>query len=42
MDTEVAYSGSLQMTLETKMNLSKLGKESSAEESGPAEAGREG
>uniref|UniRef100_A0A8C3UQH5 SMP-LTD domain-containing protein n=1 Tax=Catharus ustulatus TaxID=91951 RepID=A0A8C3UQH5_CATUS len=39
---EVTYSGSLQMTLETKMNLSKLGKESSAEESSPAEAGREG
>uniref|UniRef100_A0A8D2M4G9 Uncharacterized protein n=1 Tax=Zonotrichia albicollis TaxID=44394 RepID=A0A8D2M4G9_ZONAL len=38
----VTYSGSLQMTLETKMNLSKLGKESSAEESSPAEAGREG
>ncbi|XP_018863835.1 testis-expressed protein 2-like isoform X1 [Parus major] len=42
VDMEVTYSGSLQMTLETKMNLSKLGKESSAEESGPAEAGREG
>ncbi|XP_057891188.1 testis-expressed protein 2-like [Melospiza georgiana] len=42
VDLEVTYSGSLQMTLETKMNLSKLGKESSAEESGPAEAGREG
>ncbi|NXR72427.1 TEX2 protein, partial [Pycnonotus jocosus] len=42
VDMEVTYSGSLQMTLETKMNLSKLGKESSTEESGPAEAGREG
>ncbi|NXS25213.1 TEX2 protein, partial [Mystacornis crossleyi] len=42
VDMEVTYSGSLQMTLETKMNLSKLGKESSAEESGPTEAGREG
>ncbi|NWI02441.1 TEX2 protein, partial [Tichodroma muraria] len=42
VDMDVTYSGSLQMTLETKMNLSKLGKESSAEESGPAEAGREG
>ncbi|XP_075624303.1 testis-expressed protein 2 isoform X2 [Balearica regulorum gibbericeps] len=42
VDMEVTYSGSLQMTLETKMNLCKLGKESSAEESGPAEAGREG
>ncbi|NXY08597.1 TEX2 protein, partial [Pteruthius melanotis] len=42
VDMEVTYSGSLQMTLETKMNLSKLGKESSAEESGLAEAGGEG
>ncbi|NXB32487.1 TEX2 protein, partial [Eulacestoma nigropectus] len=42
VDMEVTYSGSLQMTLETKMNLSKLGKESSTEESGPAEAGGEG
>ncbi|NWT81217.1 TEX2 protein, partial [Lanius ludovicianus] len=42
VDMEVTYSGSLQMTLETKMNLSKLGKESFAEESIPAEAGREG
>ncbi|NXI96809.1 TEX2 protein, partial [Psophia crepitans] len=42
VDMEVTYSGSLQMTLETKMNLCKLGKESSAEESGPAEAGGEG
>ncbi|NXI01238.1 TEX2 protein, partial [Pachycephala philippinensis] len=42
VDMEVTYSDSLQMTLETKMNLSKLGKESSAEESGPAEAGGEG
>ncbi|NWI80246.1 TEX2 protein, partial [Dryoscopus gambensis] len=42
VDMEVTYSGSLQMTLETKMNLSKLGKDSSAEESGPAEAGGEG
>ncbi|NXC35618.1 TEX2 protein, partial [Campylorhamphus procurvoides] len=42
VDMEVTYSGSLQMTLETKMNLSKLGKESTAEESGPAEAGGEG
>ncbi|NWV22887.1 TEX2 protein, partial [Origma solitaria] len=42
VDMEVTYSGSLQMTLETKMNLSKLGKESSAEESGPTEAGGEG
>ncbi|XP_009068348.1 PREDICTED: testis-expressed sequence 2 protein-like, partial [Acanthisitta chloris] len=42
VDMEVTYSGSLQMTLETKMNLSKLGKETAAEESGPAEAGGEG
>ncbi|NWV68994.1 TEX2 protein, partial [Malurus elegans] len=42
VDMEVTYSGSLQMTLETKMNLSKLGKESCAEESGPVEAGGEG
>ncbi|NXU14422.1 TEX2 protein, partial [Pardalotus punctatus] len=42
VDMEVTYSGSLQMTLETKMNLSKLGKESSAEESGLTEAGGEG
>ncbi|NXY92611.1 TEX2 protein, partial [Alcedo cyanopectus] len=42
VDMEVTYSGTLQMTLETKMNLCKLGKESAAEESGPAEIGREG
>ncbi|KFZ50705.1 Testis-expressed sequence 2 protein, partial [Antrostomus carolinensis] len=42
VDMEVTYSGSLQMTLETKMNLCKLGKESAAEESSPAEAGGEG
>ncbi|KAM6379170.1 testis-expressed protein 2-like isoform 2-T2 [Pluvialis apricaria] len=42
VDMEVTYSGSLQMTLETKMNLCKLGKESTAEESGPAEAQGEG
>ncbi|NWY57132.1 TEX2 protein, partial [Chionis minor] len=42
VDMEVTYSGSLQMTLETKMNLCKLGKESAAEESGPAEARGEG
>ncbi|NXK55721.1 TEX2 protein, partial [Chauna torquata] len=39
VDMEVTYSGSLQMTLETKMNLCKLGKEGAAEDSGPAEAG---
>ncbi|KAM6054775.1 testis-expressed protein 2-like [Chlamydotis macqueenii] len=42
VDMEVTYSGSLQMTLETKMNLCKLGKESAAEESSPAEAGGDG
>ncbi|NWW87884.1 TEX2 protein, partial [Rhynochetos jubatus] len=42
VDMEVTYSGSLQMTLETKMNLCKLGKENAAEESGLAEAGGEG
>ncbi|NXN55838.1 TEX2 protein, partial [Rynchops niger] len=42
VDMEVTYSSSLQMTLETKMNLCKLGKESTAEESGPTETGREG
>ncbi|NXS67706.1 TEX2 protein, partial [Pandion haliaetus] len=42
VDMEVTYSGSLQMTLETKMNLCKLGKESAAEESGLAEAAGEG
>ncbi|XP_068024403.1 testis-expressed protein 2-like [Melanerpes formicivorus] len=42
VDMEVTYSGSLQMTLETKMNLCKLGKEGAAEESSPADAGREG
>ncbi|NXW85361.1 TEX2 protein, partial [Alopecoenas beccarii] len=41
VDMEVTYSGSLQMTLETKMNLCKLGKESTAEENSPAEAGGE-
>ncbi|XP_025909687.1 testis-expressed protein 2-like [Nothoprocta perdicaria] len=42
VDVEVTYSGALQMTLETKVNLCKLGKEGAAEESGPAEAGAEG
>lgn len=41
MDLEVTYSGSLQMTLETKMNLCKLGKEALAEESGQADPGGE-
>ena len=42
VDMEVTYSGSVQITLETNKNLRKLGKESTAEESGPAEAGTEG
>ncbi|KAL8174886.1 UNVERIFIED_CONTAM: hypothetical protein K2H54_004681 [Gekko kuhli] len=42
VDMEVTYSGSLQMTLETKMNLCKLGKEALAEESGKADTGGEG
>uniref|UniRef100_A0A7M4G0W2 Testis-expressed sequence 2 protein-like n=2 Tax=Crocodylus porosus TaxID=8502 RepID=A0A7M4G0W2_CROPO len=41
VDLEVTYSGSLQMTLETKMNLCKLGKEALAEESGQADPGGE-
>ena len=31
LELEVVYAGCLQMTLETKMNLCKLGKESGAE-----------
>ncbi|XP_060116920.1 testis-expressed protein 2-like [Heteronotia binoei] len=42
VDMEVTYSGSLQMTLETKMNLCKLGKEALAEESGKADTSGEG
>ncbi|XP_054850630.1 testis-expressed protein 2-like isoform X2 [Eublepharis macularius] len=42
VDMEVTYSGSLQMTLETKMNLCKLGKEALAEDSRKADSGREG
>ncbi|XP_037767404.1 testis-expressed protein 2 [Chelonia mydas] len=42
VDVEVIYNGSLQMTLETKMNLCKLGKEALAEESGQTAAGAEG
>lgn len=42
VDVEVIYNGSLQMTLETKMNLCKLGKEALAEESGQTAAGGEG
>ncbi|XP_042294430.1 testis-expressed protein 2-like [Sceloporus undulatus] len=42
VDMEVTYSGSLQMTLETKMNLYKLGKEAVGEESGKTDNGREG
>ncbi|KAM9305445.1 testis-expressed protein 2-like [Gastrophryne carolinensis] len=42
MDMEVTYSGSLQVTLETKMNLSKLGKDSAVEEGGTPQSRREG
>lgn len=42
VDMEVTYSGSLQMTLETKMNLCKLGKEGAAEDSGQVEPSGEG
>ncbi|XP_018416733.1 PREDICTED: testis-expressed sequence 2 protein-like [Nanorana parkeri] len=42
MDMEVKYSGSLQVTLETKMNLSKLGKESAMEDGGLPKSHREG
>ncbi|CAI9561818.1 unnamed protein product [Staurois parvus] len=42
MDMEVSYSGSLQVTLETKMNLSKLGKDSVMEEGGLPASRREG
>ncbi|XP_056389664.1 testis-expressed protein 2-like isoform X2 [Hyla sarda] len=34
VDMEVTYSGSLQVTLETKMNLSRLGKETTMDEGG--------
>ncbi|XP_063790999.1 testis-expressed protein 2-like isoform X2 [Pseudophryne corroboree] len=40
MDMEVTYSGSLQVTLETKMNLSRLGKEAAMEEHRPYESRR--
>ncbi|NXJ12781.1 TEX2 protein, partial [Odontophorus gujanensis] len=42
VDMEVTYSGSLQMTLQTKMNLCKLGKEGAAEDSGQVEPSGEG
>ncbi|XP_066545722.1 testis-expressed protein 2 [Amia ocellicauda] len=42
LELEVMYTGSLQMTLETKMNLCKLGKESSGEAESILEPGREG
>ncbi|XP_039349321.1 testis-expressed protein 2-like [Mauremys reevesii] len=42
VDLEVIYNGALQMTLETKMNLCKLGKEALAEESRQAAADGEG
>ncbi|MEE6497932.1 hypothetical protein FKM82_002931 [Ascaphus truei] len=42
MDLDISYSGSLQVTLETKMNLSKLGKEAPLEENAQAEDRRKG
>ncbi|XP_078520307.1 testis-expressed protein 2-like [Lissotriton helveticus] len=42
VDMEIAYSGSLQMTLETKMNLCKLGKEALQGVTGQADTCREG
>ncbi|XP_069503397.1 testis-expressed protein 2-like [Ambystoma mexicanum] len=42
VDMEIAYSGSLQMTLETKMNLCKLGKEVLQGESGQTDDSKEG
>ncbi|KAH0631759.1 hypothetical protein JD844_019525 [Phrynosoma platyrhinos] len=42
VDMEVTYTGSLQMTLETKMNLYKLGKEAVGEENRKTDNGREG
>ncbi|KAJ6653733.1 hypothetical protein lerEdw1_008759 [Lerista edwardsae] len=42
VDMEVTYNGALQMTLETKMNLCKLGKEALGEEGGKADSGGEG
>ncbi|XP_039630417.1 testis-expressed protein 2 isoform X2 [Polypterus senegalus] len=41
VDLEVTYTGSLQMTLETKMNLCKLGKESTWDSSQELELGQE-
>ncbi|XP_067912910.1 testis-expressed protein 2 [Heterodontus francisci] len=42
VDLEIAYNGALQMTLETKMNLCKLGKESVPEGVGLADTRMEG
>ncbi|KAK1162880.1 testis-expressed protein 2-like [Acipenser oxyrinchus oxyrinchus] len=42
MDLEVTYTGMVQMTLETKMNLCKLGKEAMGDKDGMLESGREG
>ncbi|XP_066496895.1 testis-expressed protein 2-like [Tiliqua scincoides] len=42
VDMEVTYNGALQMTLETKMNLCKLGKEALGEEGRKADNGGEG
>ncbi|KAM4698092.1 LOW QUALITY PROTEIN: testis-expressed protein 2 [Rhinophrynus dorsalis] len=41
MDLEVSYSGFLQVTLETKMNLSRLGKDATLEEGGQTEDRRD-
>ncbi|XP_075035396.1 testis-expressed protein 2-like [Mixophyes fleayi] len=40
MNMDVTYSGSLQVTLETKMNLSRLRKDATLEERGPSEGRR--
>ncbi|XP_058013389.1 testis-expressed protein 2-like isoform X2 [Ahaetulla prasina] len=42
VDMEVTYQGTLKMTLETKMNLYKLGKEDLEEENGKADKDRKG
>ncbi|XP_066432738.1 testis-expressed protein 2-like [Eleutherodactylus coqui] len=42
MDMDVTYSGSLQVTLETKMNLSRLGKEATVDEGGSFDHRRHG
>lgn len=42
VDLEISYSGSFLMTLETKMNLTKLGKEPLGEALKVGEIGKEG